>query len=385
MPKLLYVLSHPIQYQSPLLRYLNEHAPFELEVLYLCDLSLRGYYDNEFKELVEWDVPLVTGYSYRLSKSILTSDSLSFLNPLNPKIFKELNAIKPDAVWLHGWGYLSNFLVVLWCWFTGTPFFMRGEANLDLVQKPSSIKSGIRNVILKALFAKASGFFAIGKKNADFYKFLGVDPQLISWVPYCIDNSFFYSDEVLKKRSTRGSDARTTFLFAAKFTVRKRALETARAFIEAYPIVGEAQLVMAGSGEQLDAVKAEVARRNRPDVILLGFQNQNQLRDLIKNADVFILASVDEPWGLGINEAMAGGCAIITTKFVGCVDDLVRHKVNGYVTNGTQEDLVSAFNFVKQDRDKIEKFKEKSLQIIAKYDFKSCLKGIVKALKKTGM
>ena len=48
-------------------------------------------------------------------------------------------------------------------------------------------------------------------------------------------------------------------------------------------------------------------------------------------ADIFILPSVNETWGLVINEAMSQGCAIITTAEVGSAADLVEQDVNGYI------------------------------------------------------
>ncbi len=48
-------------------------------------------------------------------------------------------------------------------------------------------------------------------------------------------------------------------------------------------------------------------------------------------ADVFILPSTTESWGLIINEAMDFGLPIITTNQVGAAPDLVRHGENGFI------------------------------------------------------
>ena len=65
MPTMLraaYLLSHPIQYQSPLLRRLATHSSVDLTVLYASDFSLRTYNDEGFGVPVAWDVPLLDGY-----------------------------------------------------------------------------------------------------------------------------------------------------------------------------------------------------------------------------------------------------------------------------------------------------------------------------------
>ena len=48
-------------------------------------------------------------------------------------------------------------------------------------------------------------------------------------------------------------------------------------------------------------------------------------------ADVFVLPSVEETWGLVVNEAMACGLPVIVTERVGSSVDLVRDGENGYV------------------------------------------------------
>ena len=60
-----------------------------------------------------------------------------------------------------------------------------------------------------------------------------------------------------------------------------------------------------------------------------GFANQSVLPQIYGAADVFVLPSENEPWGLAVNEAMCAGLPIVASAEVGCVADLVRAGVNG--------------------------------------------------------
>ncbi len=60
--RLAYFVSHPIQYQAPLLRRIAREPDIDLEVFFSSDHSVRGYVDEGFGVKVEWDVPLLEGY-----------------------------------------------------------------------------------------------------------------------------------------------------------------------------------------------------------------------------------------------------------------------------------------------------------------------------------
>ena len=68
--RLAYLVSHPIQYQAPLLRRIAREPDIDLTVLFGSDFSVRGYQDRGFGVAVQWDVPLleaITTTSFRSS------------------------------------------------------------------------------------------------------------------------------------------------------------------------------------------------------------------------------------------------------------------------------------------------------------------------------
>ena len=67
--RLAYFVSHPIQYQVPLLKLLSEQPDIELNVFFLSDLSTKQYTDTGFNQTVNWDIPLLKGYDYELLDS----------------------------------------------------------------------------------------------------------------------------------------------------------------------------------------------------------------------------------------------------------------------------------------------------------------------------
>ena len=66
-------------------------------------------------------------------------------------------------------------------------------------------------------------------------------------------------------------------------------------------------------------------------VHFLGFQNKQTLVKFYKAADLFVLPTREDIWGLVINEAMAYGLPVITTDRCVAGLELVEEGVNGYI------------------------------------------------------
>ena len=64
MFRLAYFVSHPIQYQAPLLRLIAADPDIDLKVFFYSDFSLKPYQDKGFDRIVAWDTPLTEGYDY---------------------------------------------------------------------------------------------------------------------------------------------------------------------------------------------------------------------------------------------------------------------------------------------------------------------------------
>src|ERR1700733_1792147 len=88
--RLAYLVSHPIQYQAPLLRRIAQEPDIDLTVLFGSDFSVRGYKDEGFGVGVKWDVPLLDGYRHLFLPVLRESQTVSVTSPLNYGIVSEL-------------------------------------------------------------------------------------------------------------------------------------------------------------------------------------------------------------------------------------------------------------------------------------------------------
>src|SRR4029077_11155261 len=66
-----------------------------------------------------------------------------------------------------------------------------------------------------------------------------------------------------------------------------------------------------------------VGPTQKPKVHFYGPRKINELPTFFALAHAFVLPSIEEEWGLVVNEAMASGCPVIVSERAGCARDLL--------------------------------------------------------------
>src|SRR3984957_18655808 len=88
--RLAHLVSHPIQYQAPLLRRIAQEPDIDLTVFFGSDFSVRGYQDEGFGVDIKWDVPLLDGYRYEFLPAPRNKGTQPATPPLNHGILSRL-------------------------------------------------------------------------------------------------------------------------------------------------------------------------------------------------------------------------------------------------------------------------------------------------------
>ena len=385
MNRIAYCLTHPIQYQSPLVRYLVASG-IDLELVYATDITATGYRDTGFGQDVKWDVPLLSGYPYHvLFPGTDIPSGLSGLSKYYAALNTTLKVLAADVVWVHGWGNAYPLAAVLAAKQLKLPVWMRGETSLDCLHG-GRIRQFAHKRVLSLLFRTISRFLAIGSANRDFYRVHGVSESRIHMAPYAVDNVFFQercqkasvNRERLRQKLGIDED-RPIVLFSGKLTCVKDPATLIRAI--GLASATRPMLLLAGDGilrPSLENLANEVA----PGLVkFLGFCNQTELPAFYDLCDLFVLPSVFEPWGLVVNEAMNAGKPIVISNKVGAAYDLVRPEINGDVfTAGEAEDLYHKMLPWLQSPEKSRAAGTKSLEIINQWGFDENLHGIQQAI-----
>lgn len=383
--RLAYALTHPIQYQAPLIRHLREGG-CDLEVVYATDITAGIYQDEGFGTQVTWDVPLLEGYPHRVlfPGSALPAGMKNFRRH-RAALTAAFDEIKPDAVWVHGWGNSYPLAALRAARNKNLPVLMRGETYLDSLHG-GKLRRMAHAMVISMLFRSVSQFLAIGSANREYYRSHGVSDERIHLAPYAVDNAFFQARcrEAAPRREALRAElgiqpGRPVILFCAKLIGVKDPATLIRAVAMAKET--RPMLLLAGDGAlrpELDKLVAEVA----PGLVkFLGFRNQTELPAFYDLCDLFVLPSVFEPWGLVVNEVMNAGKPVIVSDKIGSGHDLVKPSENGDVFHaGDVKDLHAKMLPWLQDQALRESGGAESLRIIQRWGFEENLAGLRSAL-----
>ena len=308
-----------------------------------------------------------------------------------PQIWREVSRGGFDALVVHGHTPVAALIAVAAARWAGLPVFARGETHLGL--RRGLLKRLARKPLLRAFYRCLSGALAIGSANAAFYRAMGVPEDRIFSMPYTVDNARFTEGSRLssmqrkKVRADLGvADNDPIVLYAAKLQARKRPDELLRAAARLKDRGVRFQVVMVGSGEMAAALVELATRLRLENIHFGGFVNQSILPQVYGAADVFVLPSENEPWGLAINEAMCAGLPIVASAEVGCVADLVQSGVNGQTfATGDVDGLANALHPILVDMETRRRMGAASRAIISRWGYDECTAGLRAALVQSGV
>lgn len=395
---LTYLVSHPIQYQAPLLRRIAQEPDIDLTVLFGSDRSVRGYRDKGFGTEVKWDVPLLDGYRHKFLPILRKpTTATKITRPLNYGILSHLrgNSTGPatpraDVLWVHGYGTVNALQGLLAAKALGIPTLIRMDSTLT--DRPrGAAKRVAKSVFFAGLRKLVSGALSTGELNTAYWRHHLGKNFPIFLMPYAVDNDYFASQSSAaaatraQLQQELGLDpARPVILYASKLQTRKLCIDLLNAYIRLSPD-GAAEphpyLLIVGDGEERTALEARAAKTGWQSIRFLGFRNQSELPRFFDLCAVFVLPARHEPWGLVVNEVMNASRAVIVSDAVGCGNDLVTDGVNGCVYPvGDVSALAASLRKVLAAPETCTEMGRRSFERIQHFSFEDDIRGLRRAL-----
>jgi glycosyltransferase involved in cell wall biosynthesis len=335
--RVLMVGTHPVQYMSPVFRKLACHPQLDVQVAYCSLQGVEPGLDAGFGVEVQWDVPLLEGYPWIAVPNRSPHPRLEhFWGLMNTGLWKLLRDGQFDAVVAFtGYVYASFLIVAAAAKRYRVPLLFGTDATSLAPRSGQRWRVHLKRFLLPKIFGMASVVIVPSSAGVDYMRGLRIPASRIVMTPYVVDNDWWRSragqvDRSAVRRSWGVPEDATVALFCAKLQPWKRPHDALRGFVRAG--VKNAYLVFAGVGPLREELGAEARSSGVEDrVRFLGFVNQSGLPAVYRAADLLMLPSEYEPFGVVVNEAMLCGCAVAVSDHVGARHDLISPRRTGFI------------------------------------------------------
>ncbi len=147
--------------------------------------------------------------------------------------------------------------------------------------------------------------------------------------PWEFDINMSYDEKNRFKNSIGVQSDENMILFVGRLTYQKGVEYLIRAFPKILENHPHSKLVIAGSGDMrnyLEDLAFQIGCRDK--IVFLGFVNIDTLKKLYNSANVTVIPSVYEPFGIVALESMASGTPVVASD-VGGLSEIIQHDYNG--------------------------------------------------------
>jgi len=268
-----------------------------------------------------------------------------------------------------GYSSPTAILAMAWLRLHRIPFYM--EVDGGLIRQDGKLKHFVK----KSLVCLANQWLSTGVHTTKYLVHYGAKEEHVLHYPF----SSLYEKDILENVPTReekkafrellGIEEEHMILAIGQFIHRKGFDVLMHAARELDPNVG----IYIVGGETTEEYRKLREVLGLSNVHFLSFQKKDRLAMLYKAADLFVLPTREDIWGLVINEALAYGLPTITTDRCVAGLELIEDGINGYVVPVGDEKVLAekiqavlASDMEKMGRASLEKVRPYTLENMAR-------------------
>ncbi|MFP4694334.1 MAG: glycosyltransferase family 4 protein, partial [Halothece sp.] len=256
---------------------------------------------------------------------------------------------KADVIVFNGYMSLTAQLALRWQ-AKQVPCIFWGET---MVASSEGLKGKIQPLLAQPL-ENCQGIAAIGSQAVETYQQRFPNKPVFN-IPYYCDLTKFRQEIPQRPRTP------PTILFCGQMIPRKGVDLLLQAFEQLLDIGCEANLLLVGREAELPQMLETLKDKTRQNINYAGFQAPENLPHFFQQADLFVLPSRYDGWGVVVNQAVGAGLPVICSDTVGAAKDLVEVNRNGLIVPaGDVQALTDALVYYLKHPEQIEMASEAS-------------------------
>ena len=350
--KILYILNIPSPYRVAYLEELGKH----------CDLTVLFE-----KAASDERDSLWSDYSFKNFKGIIMRGmKIRVDSSFCPSVIRYLKKDVYDAIICGNVASFTGMLAIQYMRWKKIPYWLEADGAY------AGSGKGIKESIKKHFIRDATGYFSTADETDGYFLMYGAKKERIYRYPFTsiyAKDIFPYVSSAEEKRSLREKwnvTEEKVILAVGPFVHRK-------GFDLLIPVAKDlcenTGIYIIGGAPTPEY--EELVRNNNnigAKIHFCGFKNKQELREFYRLSDVFCLPTREDIWGLVINEAMACGLPVVTTKRCIAGSVLVKDGENGYLVDVDDEkQLTDALKNILSDDNVIHSAGRHSIRRIQDY------------------
>jgi len=283
------------------------------------------------------------------------------------KICREIKQYGPHIIVLPGYCDMSYWCALLASCFLGIPRIITFDSTAN-----DHCRVWYKELIKKLFIRSCNGAFVYGAKAKEYLMQLGMPLEKI-FVRYQATHNQEITAIHANYRKCRDEKQgriglkKYNFIYVGRLSHEKNINRLMVAFAHVKRSViaaGEWGLIIVGDGP----LRQQLQAATTSDTVFVGGKSWREVPEYYALADVCVLPSTSEPWGLVVNEAMVCGLPVIVSDRCGSAPDLVVDGENGFTFDPYSEaELVERMRYFVEHPERIGEMGAESLRIISNY------------------
>lgn len=326
-----------------------------------CYYKEPAMYTLDLKEKVYSKLSIQSRFleSGSLASTEITN-SMKELNFFNWILFLWKDSKRNQVIIFNGFYEVELYFLLFFSFCRRNNLKIGLDSDTQLNIPSSFFKRVLKKTVLGFLFKnkRVYGFAGGNKSHKELFRYYGMKEERIHFLPMVVDVERF-------KNINTGKNSNFIFLFVGRIVDVKNIELLINSFKKNFKN-SNVGLKIVGKGALLNHFK--VLCENISNIEFTGALFGEELKRVYKESHVLVLPSLFEPWGLVVNEAMASGLPVISSKFVGANYDLIENKDTGLIFDPEKEDdLTKKMLEMYQDKVQYEQFSNNAYNLMHNY------------------
>ncbi|MBU3197728.1 glycosyltransferase family 4 protein [Clostridium estertheticum] len=283
---------------------------------------------------------------------------------INWKVLKYIKRKNQDVIVVTNYAYLTEMIALILLKLKGIIYYL--EVDGGIIKKENQLKKWYKTFLISGAYR----YISSSKQTDDYLIYYGAKKEKI----YRYHFTSLKKNDILKEpvsvdekrviREKLGIKEEKVILSVGRFID----IKGFDILIKSYKNIDKNVGLYIIGGNPTNEYISLIEKLKLDNIYFVDFMSKKELEGYYKAADIFVLPTRGDVWGLVVNEAMACGLPIITTDKCIAGLELVEDYENGFIVpvEGVEQ-LAEKINIILSNRDLRAKMSEKSLEKIRAY------------------